>query len=449
MPVYGVMINFCYKINWLSPIIWLTQYFCETYNTSPVPKNAKTLLALNHDRFRNDLEILAKSDSFKIIILPHFWMCRLQYAIYKGPVSFATIFKPAEQDKAHHEKLSKFMAVFMPKLYIKMGVDGVISAANHYISDYLWGSQSSKNGVAYIILHKENLYASEAMQRYKKQQWSAVPNFTCDLLVVHNTIMRDIFIETGIVDKSQCFALGAMRMDAFLNRYWDKHIPLHDLKQVTLFSFTHRIGVGDGIPHWYEGPDEYEGFITLFKETHYAFARFAQNNPDVKCVIKPKWGGRWIKEIENAVQENGLNISDIPNVEIDITTPAPQLIEASRAVLGYSSTTLLETIVVGDREIIISLLGEAGRPDYKGRIFLEHNLSNFKTVDTVDQLIEALEDVTQDEPVKIDQETQKKREKIFERWISPSSATATQDYITHINQVIDAKKTGLGVTKLD
>ncbi len=440
MPLYGILINLCYKINWFTPIIWLTIYFCETYNKSPTQKNAKTLLALNHNRFRNDLEILANSNNFKIIILPHFWMCRLQYALYKGPVSFDTIFKPSHEDKIHHEKLSKFTALFMPKLYAKMGIDGVVSAANHYISDYLWGSQSSKNGAAYIILHKENLYASEAMQQYKKKLWSKVPDFTCDLLIVHNTIMRDIFIESGIVDKTRCYALGAMRMDQFLKKYWHKPTPLQDQKQVTLFSFTHRIGVGDGIPHWYEESDNHEGFINLFKETHYAFALFAKNNPNVKCVIKPKWGGKWTEQIENAVQEHGLNLSDIPNIEIDITTPAPKLIENSRAVLGYSSTTLLESVVIGDREIIISLLGEANRPDYKGRIFLEQDLSNFKTAENVDELIEILEEVTKDEPVKINKETQKKREEIFERWISPSSAKATENYIKHINQAIEKKK---------
>ena len=57
MPLYGILINLCYKINWFTPIIWLTIYFCETYNKSPTQKNAKTLLALNHNRFRNDLEI--------------------------------------------------------------------------------------------------------------------------------------------------------------------------------------------------------------------------------------------------------------------------------------------------------------------------------------------------------------------------------------------------------
>ena len=109
-----------------------------------------------------------------------------------------------------------------------------------------------------------------------------------------------------------------------------------ECKRVSFFSFA----PGACLPHLqleYWPKDPKAGFVTFFRNAHVGFAELARERPDIEFVIKPKWGDRWIREIESVLRQGGVP-ADLPNLTIDATLDAHELILASNVVLGFGST---------------------------------------------------------------------------------------------------------------
>ena len=140
--------------------------------------------------------------------------------------------------------------------------------------------------------------------------------------------------------------------------------PDPDAKTLTLFSFGHFAG-GLGSPrrrsHYFSLEDDF-GFVELFRDVHVAFAEAALAHPEVRFKIKPKnYEDWWIKEIEAVIEQGtGTALADIPNCEI-VAEPAPELIQQSCAVVGFNSTVLLESSILG-RNSIFPVFAEAIEP---------------------------------------------------------------------------------------
>ena len=426
-------------VGFLYPIVWLTVYFCEKHPTKGDDKKIN-VLGLCPGRFRGDLDVLSKSDEFEVIALPHFWMCRILYTFFKAPPNFESFYPDSKKYKTDHERLAKFMTAFLPLLYNKLGTQVVISAAVHYISDHLWGMHSSKNGTPFVVMHRESFMASEHIRKLKKEYWATIgSDFVVDLLISQTKAANDVFVESGIVSADKAAYAGTLRMDDFVKKYYRKDIPLPEEKQVTLFSFTYAFGVWSPVPHWYENHEDYDGFSRMFDEVHASFAQFSLKHPNVKCVIKPKWGGVWIEKIDLALSRSGMNMSDIPNLHILPDVDVHQLIEKSTVVCGYGSTTLLETTVFGNRPIVVPQLGEILRPENVNKVMMPEAMPLFDVGRTSEEFIQHLETRVFDDPI-VPANIQKGRQKLFETWSSPLDQSALKNYTALLLRTIQNKR---------
>ena len=442
LPYYGVFIKFFAAIGFLQPIILLTLYFCEEYKGSNTTAQTNTkklkILALSPHRFRNDLDVLVNTGKFEIITLPHFWMCRILYSFYRGKVSFEEFYNITDSNKKEHERITNFMNKFLPLLYKKMGTDIVLSAAVHYASDHLWGKYSSENGVSFVVIHRESFMASEYIRKLKTDNWKEIGNaFVVDLLISQTKAAYSVFIDAGICTKDNSAYAGTLRMGDFIKKYYNVKIPLPKDKQATLFSFTYAFGVWSPVPHWYENHDDFDGFSKMFDEVHATFAKFAKLHPDIKCVIKPKWGGRWIEKIDRALKRYDLDRKDIANLEIIVDVNVHDLISNSNVICGYGSTTLLESIVIGDRPIVIPQLGEIQYPQNADKIMMKESMCLFDVAYSADEFIEKIENGIKNNH--IPEKIQKEREKLFETWSSPLNKDVVEQY-THLLQAVVEKK---------
>ena len=438
MPIYGLLIKFCYAIGFLQPIVWLTLYFCESYpSSSDKPKIG--VMALCPGRFRGDLDVLSKSDDFEVIALPHFWMCRILYTFFKTKPSFEAFYPDAKIYKDDHARLENFMQVFLPILYKKTGTDVVISAAIHYISDHLWGMHTSKNGTSFVVMHRESFMASEHIRKIKRDYWKTIgSDFEVDLLISQTKAANDVFIKSGVVTTDKAAYAGTLRMDDFVEKYYKKNTPLPEQKQVTLFSFTYAFGVWTPVPHWYENHEDHDGFSRMFDEVHAAFAQFALKHPDVKCVIKPKWGGIWNDKINLALNRYDMDTEDIPNLTIRPDVNVHKLIEESNVICGYGSTTLLETIIFGNRPIIVPQLGEILRPDNENKIMMPDAMPLFDVARTSDDFVKLIEKRIFEDPT-VPGTVQKEREKLFETWSSSLDQSALKTYTKLLKDSVKKK----------
>ena len=93
------------------------------------------------------------------------------------------------------------------------------------------------------------------------------------------------------------------------------------------------------------------------RSTHVAVVRFALRNPWVPVMIKPKWFYRWKEHLLLILNEAGISLEDVPNLQICEDIDAQAQIKRSRVIVGYGSTTLLEAAIVG-KPVIVPEFGE-------------------------------------------------------------------------------------------
>ena len=78
------------------------------------------------------------------------------------------------------------------------------------------GEVSSRIGVPYIVLHKENLYAAEGYIKQFKIANKYREKFKGSHVFVYNNIVKKTWLESNIINKSE-YQLGvAFELDGFI-----------------------------------------------------------------------------------------------------------------------------------------------------------------------------------------------------------------------------------------
>ena len=410
-----------------------------------------TILALNPNRFRGDLQILADSGQFRVLIVPFewqtkilniFWTKELKRKRKKDPHKY---YRPGD-DKIFVEvqtDFRRFLRKFLSSLYSRLKIDCVIGAGVHYIQDFDWGLVSNELGVPYIVLHRENLATGPGHVKFVHDFHRGMGQFKGSHIIVHNEIMKESLIESGFVNSDQVSALGCLRMDDYVRMIKDKsrHKSNHGRKQVVFFSFNHAVGLL-GILNGFSD-ERNVGWVNLFEKTHVAMAELAIEHPDVDFIIKPKWGGNWLEEIQYAFKKYGIESNKISNLKILVDVDVHQLIFESDVVAGYGSTTVLEAAIAA-KPVIMPSFDEALDPQYRPYVHfpnethlfdIAHSPEEFKTL-----ILKRLEEPN------ITEAGQAERYAVFEKYVSSMNADALDKYVKAIKNVVrkaqEAKKVG-------
>ena len=368
-------------VSW--PLVTMCVRDVEEVASAPGGGRRRTLLALNPERFREDLDILAATGELRLLKLPFHWPGRLITHFYPAGVSTAQIARPGGDPKVLHGKraMRDFLRGFLPPLYRRLKVDAVIGAAIHYPQDQDWGAVSDELGYPYIVLHRENLVTAPEHKKGYFEKSRGLGKFSGSHIVVHNQTVRQIFVDSGYVGADRISSLGCLRMDRFLERIESAPAGVRN-NRVVLFSFTHGTGLLGMVSqteagfrgHWSTREDV--GFVRFFDNVHGCFAQLARDFPEVEFVIKPKWLRGWREHIVESMARYGITPQSVPNLSITDEMQAHDLILSSDVVCGFGSTTLLEAGIAG-KPVIIPLFDEAARPDYSDYIHLRDHFDLF------------------------------------------------------------------------
>lgn len=382
------------------------------------------ILALAHHRFMPDLRALASSGHVKILGFPKYW----QFA----PLSWFD----GDYFALGRERQS-FLAAFL-KRYLKiMNVDCVVGTALWYKHDVPWGAAAEAVGIPYVVFHKESFKTTEGQQNTTLARADRVGRFQGSHLVVHNETIRDLLVRGGFAPAEKISAYGCLRMDRLVG--WANSVmpPPQTRNLVTLFSFSHGIGLDDmNVPQWPSNP--YVGWVRLFEQTHAAFARFALAHPNLDCVIKTKWGGNWYDYIEKALLANGLKLADIPNLRLTADDDPHDLMAQSLLVAGFNSTTLLEAGILG-RTVVVPHFAEAVDPRYEARVKLVDHYDIFDAAHSADEF-EAVLERGLNAPA-IDPAVMQVRRTLFEEWVSSMDGAAIPKYVALLRRLSALKNT--------
>ena len=411
------LVRLCADAGAVQPIAFLAaRKAVRIADAAPGGGEVLNVLALSPERFTGDLRALAASGRFAVHALPEYYQYACLALFDEGP------------------RRERFLERFLRAYRKRMPFDIVLGTSVWYRQDIPWGAAAQRAGIPYVILHKECFKPEPPQMQTTVDKALRFGAFPGERLIVHNRPVADAFAAGGYAPAERISVCGAMRMDDFVRRAnagegaraSQRARPL-----VTYFSFALGIGLDDrGVSPFPADPSD--GWYELFRESHAAFARLARRRPDVDFVIKTKWHGQWTRMIEEIIRDSGAPLEAIPNLRVDSSGSAHDLIYDSTVVCGFGSTTMLEAGLT-DKPIVVPHFGEVDAPEFRGRVKLEDSYHLFDVARSGAAFESEIERNLTPPPVAAD--VRAARRELFERWVSPLDGSAMDCYLDTLSAI--------------
>lgn len=206
--------------------------------------------------------------------------------------------------------------------------------------ELLWAAREA--GVPVVVLYKEGMIPP-GKTHFAGAQLLDRREFWATLLLTYNEANRDMLARSGVpgltVDKIA--VTGVPRFDEYLEAWPVARAPERPL-HVVLFAFS------PGTKASYLVPDteRRSAYVARLNAFHEWCVQAAREEPRMRLTIKTK---TWTSARTDALRACGVGDErDLPpNVSIVTSPDAPVLIRQAAVVAGYSSTTLLEGLMLG------------------------------------------------------------------------------------------------------
>ncbi len=343
---------------------WLLARRLRLLHDSADP-DALNVLVFSEFRWVQDLNALARVGSLRLFAIDGALMARIN-ALFLPPGKTPRFYYYLEDDPEIlrlREAQVSFLEKVIRSLLRRKSLDCAATPSAHYRQEQTWAAACDASGLPFVALHKEytvldDRQVAERARIYRDSRESYRGTHLC---VVNQTAKR-LLAEGGVCPEDRMTVVGVLRMDNILGPDSRYRVPSkQDPKIVTLFSFGHFSGglaTENRRSQLFSRDDDF-GFVEMFRDVHTAFAEAALRHPDVQFKIKPKFvTDWWNREIDQVVRQNlGIEFSEITNCEI-VDAPAPELIAEATATIGFNSTVVLESRVLG-RSTIIPNFAEA------------------------------------------------------------------------------------------
>ncbi|MDC3090783.1 hypothetical protein OA848_00180 [Rickettsiales bacterium] len=369
------------------------------------------------------LEIIEKNSDFQILTLPFSWQSRFLNFFYtresRKNIGLKTM------DEKIQSKFRHFLKLFLCTYYKFTKIDLVLGPAIHYKQDVDWGIVSKSIGVPYIVIHKENLYASEDHIANMTKKLKLRQPFRGSHVIVHNDIVKKTWVKSKFIEDKEISSCGKLT-----NKTKSKSSK-NSIFDVVFFSF------GPGVSVSIDGNDMFPeekspGYHNLSRITHLEVINFAIKNPEKKVIIKPKWGGRWIDYIYKLAREENIKLNEIKNLVINENLNSFSLIENCSVVISFNSTTVLEA-GIKSKYVIIPYFEEA-KKNLKGYVCFKNYFNLFEIADSGKDLYKKIT-LGLANPKKYNRFLHR-RNKLYELYVSSLKDNQVKKYI----QVIEKNK---------
>ena len=414
------------------------------------PKDKITILALDSDRYRGDLEALSNNNEFRVL-----------YMSQKAPGWLISPFyndnelkkyinaKKYSNDWNAHNNAYFFMTTFLKYFYSYISVDCVTTVNYRYIEDYNWAKASDKIGVPFIMFYRECLLAADRFYNsiYNRTKYR-FGHFHGSHIIVHNNIVKELFIDTGYCKKREISTCGALRMDGFLDLIRSNIEPSYDHgfnKKFVLFYFHYDQSLfGRENPTIEDEKFLYHGSVwgyreQLFKDLHEAIIELAEENKDIQFIIKPKpimmQHKSWNK-YEEIISKSSINVHNLKNYVVDAAIDAQELILNSDIVCGLQSSTVLESAVAGKR-VIFPVFYDYLKSEHVNDFFWKDSLDLFDIATSKDNFKNIFYSCLNSH--NIDVNIMNKRKKLFELYFDTRQSNSLRRYSDTIKKVVDRK----------
>jgi hypothetical protein len=337
--------------------------------------SGKTIIfVLDYTRFRGDIQILKTHTSIYYVNFPNWLQDKIIASI--------------EISKINNKKT--WLSNFIKYLCKATGSIGFISAGMYYKRHEVWEESTISAKKRFYCLHREGIGADEKLLISSVGPiLSRARKFSGTKLMVGTYALKNLLISLNYIARDKIVVTGMPRFDNIFHYMENISPSINEENVVLFFSFfvgTIRNQDSEGLY------PEHTGFRKLFDQFHSTAAQFAINNPDANIIIKMKWySGDAKKNVDQAIKnKTDLFPNQIQNLTITDKISAQELIKKSRVVVGFNSTTLIESLLYG-KKVIIPSFSEAIQEEYVNDVYYCDNKSSFYIAHSNKELMKLIE----------------------------------------------------------
>jgi len=409
------------------------------------PLNKITILALDSNRYRGDLDILSSHAGIRVLTLsqrPLGWLIK---PFYNELNILRYVNAERNSDDANsHKKAYNFMREFLRRFYKHVSVDCVTTVNYRYLEDFNWTKASDRLGVPFIMLYRECLLASDIMYDktlYRTKQYFG--KFLGSYIIVHNDICKQMLVDSGYVSYKKISTIGALRMDIFLKLIRDNKNKERRTSKKTFifFYFSHDNPLFGREKKSLVDKSEYRTKIwnnrdKFFIDLHNAIIELAVEHPEINFIIKPK------KEMienkswnfyENIVKGSRANIKNISNYKVDCNLNISKNLVDSSSVCAFQSSVMVEAAIANKR-VIVPMFYDFSSTPYFNDFFWKDDLDLFDVATSKSEFKRLFRDVLNN-PV-VSENIQRERVIFFDKWFNSTRGDSLDKYYNKIKSIV-------------
>ncbi len=202
-----------------------------------------TILALDSNRYRGDLDILAKNPNFRVLFISQKvqgWFVKPFYKDITSDKIFTYYFSDKDSKKYKiYMKAQNFMNVFLKKLYSALSINCVLTVNYRYFEDHHWTKSAEILNIPWIMLYREGLLTFRSVYEGVVFRHKRYGKFHGSHIIVHNSTIMQTFLDAKICDESQITVAGALRMDSLLEaiKIQEGKVNIPRRKRIIFFIF--------------------------------------------------------------------------------------------------------------------------------------------------------------------------------------------------------------------
>ncbi|MBT3370207.1 MAG: hypothetical protein HOA08_10605 [Rhodospirillaceae bacterium] len=348
-----------------------------------------------------------------------------------------------------------FLTAMWPHLTRLLRIDAVVSANFGYYAEREFAGALEAMGVPFLALHKENLKSPGRMDFFADLYRARRGPFTGRRILVYNEIERIVQTRAEVIAPDRVTICGMPRLDRV--HYWRRHeangtandaandtVNNTGRKQVLFFSFTTKTGLPQirrksrsGFANLAEPMDDAVAKLsweTLFRDSHRALYRLAQERPDVDVVIKTKPRPR---DYDPVIALLGDPATWPENLKLVYKGDPFKLMITAHTVCGFNTTGLFEAITAG-KTIVVPRFAEALDPAYEPFIVDYEAAASYATSgeDLTAKLQASLEQPVQGVELAV------ATKELLDKWTGNPDGKASERVTKAVLSEIDASRNG-------
>lgn len=411
-----------------------------------------TILALDSDRYRGDLDALASLSEFRVLSIKQRWQVLFLGRIYSDiyNITLDDYFGATSNTPIYDEiKLAnKFTVEVLTRLFSIISVDCVTTVNYRYIEDLNWTIAAEEIGTPYIMFYRECLlqkgmrFYDDVVYRHSKYK------FHGSHIIVHNQTCKDSFVDSSYCEEENISVAGALRMDKYLKKInkQNPRVNNYKKKQFVLFYFPYSMslfGKNGVIPNDYKYSYAYSiwpGRKSLFRDVHTAIIELAIEHPEIDFVIKPKEimmkSKSWLfyKQVLKSI---GFNRGMVSNYSVQPYADVHDLILNSNVICALQSSTVIESAISG-AQVVLPVFKDYRKTRNFEDFSWRNYLNLFQVADDKSHFKKIIMNLM-DQP-SVDGNILKERKKIFKLFFNNTDGSSLNEYVRLINNIVSSRR---------